>query len=91
MVLPVILFFILLNFGCILFFKRKLNKMNAQHLEHILSLQNQLISEKNMRDTMNQSVVFVTRWEQTIQRQLIAIQLKLELLHFFSKTNLEKL
>ncbi len=90
MILPIVLFFIVVNFICIVFFKQKFYKMNAKHLEFILGLQDQVILEQNKRDTMNQSVVFVTQMEQTTQRQLTAIQLKLELLHLFSKTNLYK-
>jgi hypothetical protein len=51
-------------------------------------MQDQLISEKNKKDKMNDSINNLAALEENTQQQLTAIQLKLEFLHLFSKTNL---
>jgi hypothetical protein len=72
----------------ILFFKRKNNEKEKEHLYRVFCIQDQLISEKNKKDQMNDSINNLAELEETTQRKLNAIQLKLEFLHLFSKTNL---
>jgi len=83
-----IILFILINLFLILFFKRKNNEKEKEHLYRVFCIQDQLISEKNKKDQMNDSINNLAELEETTQRKLNAIQLKLEFLHLFSKTNL---
>lgn len=83
-----IILFILINLFLILFFKRKNNEKEKEHLYRVFCIQDQLISEKNKKDKMNDSINNLAELEETTQRKLNAIQLKLEFLHLFSKTNL---
>lgn len=80
--------FIFINLFLILFFKRKNGEKEKEHLYRVFCLQDQLISEKNKKDQMNDSINNLAELEETTQRKLNAIQLKLEFLHLFSKTNL---
>ena len=83
-----IILFILINLFLILFFKRKNNEKEKEHLYRIFCIQDQLISEKNKKDKMNDSINNLADLEETTQQKLNVIQLKLEFLHLFSKTNL---
>jgi sulfur relay (sulfurtransferase) complex TusBCD TusD component (DsrE family) len=83
-----IILFILINLFLILFFKRKNSKKEKEHLYRVFCIQDQLISEKNKKDKMNDSINNLAELEETTQQKLNAIQLKLEFLHLFSKTNL---
>jgi sulfur relay (sulfurtransferase) complex TusBCD TusD component (DsrE family) len=83
-----IILFILINLFLILFFKRKNNEKEKEHLYRVFCIQDQLHSEKNKKDKMNDSINNLAELEETTQRKLNAIQLKLEFLHLFSKTNL---
>jgi len=83
-----IILFILINLFLILFFKRKNNEKEKEHLYRVFCIQDQLISEKNKKDQMNDSINNLAELEETTQRKLNAIQLKLDFLHLFSKTNL---
>lgn len=80
--------FIFINLFLILFFKRKNSENEKEHLYRIFCIQDQLISEKNKKDQMNDSINNLAELEETTQQKLNAIQLKLEFLHLFSKTNL---
>ncbi|HRE79140.1 MAG TPA: hypothetical protein PLL09_15090 [Flavobacterium sp.] len=80
--------FIFINLFLILFFKRKNNEKEKEHLYRVFCIQDQLISEKNRKNQMNDSINNLAELEETTQRKLNAIQLKLEFLHLFSKTNL---
>lgn len=81
----IIIFFI--NLFLILFFRRKNNEIEKEHLYRIFSIQNQLNIEKNKKNNMNDSINNLAQLEENTQQQLTAIQLKLEFLHLFSKTN----
>lgn len=83
-----IILFILINLFLILFFKRKNNEKEKEHLYRVFCIQDQLHSEKNKKDKMNDSINNLAELEETTQRKLNAIQLKLEFLHLLSKTNL---
>lgn len=83
-----IVLFILINLFLILFFKRKNNEKEKEHLYRIFCIQDQLIFEKDKKNQMNESINNLAELEETTQRKLNAIQLKLEFLHLFSKTNL---
>lgn len=80
--------FILINLFLILFFKRKNSEHAKEHLYRVFCMQDQLISEKNKKDKMNDSINNLAELEENTQQQLTAIQLKLEFLHLFSKTNI---
>ncbi len=80
--------FILINLFLILFFKRKNSEIQKEHLYRVFCIQNQLISEKNRKDQMKDSIHNLADLEGTTQQKLNVIQLKLEFLHLFSKTNL---
>ena len=80
--------FILINLFLILFFKRKNSELQKEYLYRIFCIQDQLISEKNKKDKMNDSINNLAELEENTQQQLTVIQLKLEFLHLFSKSNL---
>jgi sulfur relay (sulfurtransferase) complex TusBCD TusD component (DsrE family) len=80
--------FIFINLFLILYFKRKNSEKEKEHLYRVFCIQDQLISEKNIKDKMNDSINNLAELEENTQQQLTAIQLKLEFLHLFSKTNL---
>lgn len=80
--------FIFINLFLILFFKRKNSELAKEHLYRVFCMQDQLVSEKNKKDKMNDSINNLAALEENTQQQLTAIQLKLEFLHLFSKTNL---
>lgn len=79
--------FILINLFLILFFKRKNSALAKEHLYRVFCMQDQLVSEKNKKDKMNDSINNLAALEENTQQQLTAIQLKLEFLHLFTKTN----
>lgn len=83
-----IILFILINLFLILFFKRQNKSSEKEHLFRVFCIQDQLVNEKNKKDKMNDSINNLAELEETTQRKLNAIQLKLEFLHLFSKTNL---
>lgn len=80
--------FIFFNLFLILYFKRKNSENTREHLYRVFCMQDQLVSEKNKKDKMNDSINNLAQLEENTQQQLTAIQLKLEFLHLFSKTNL---
>lgn len=79
--------FIFINLFLILYFKRKNSENKKEHLYRVFCIQDQLISEKNKKDKMNDSINNLAELEESTQQQLTTIQLKLEFLHLFSKTN----
>lgn len=83
--------FILVNLFLVLYFKRKNGENEKEHLYRIFCMQDQLIAEKNKKDQMNNSINQLAELEETTQQQLTVIQLKLEFLHLFSKTNVFKI
>lgn len=80
--------FVFINLFLILFFKRKNSENKKEHLYRIFCIQDQLIFEKDKKNQMNESINNLAEIEETTQQKLNAIQLKLEFLHLFSKTNL---
>ena len=83
--------FILINLFLILYFKRKNSENQKEHLYRIFCMQDQLISEKSKKNQMNNSINQLAELEEATQEQLTVIQLKLEFLHLFSKTNAFKI
>lgn len=77
----------MINLYLILYFKRKNRDITKKHLYRVFCLQDQLVSEKNKKDKMNGSIHNLAELEENTQQQLTAIQLKLEFLHLFTKTN----
>lgn len=80
--------FVFMNLFLILFFKRKNAEVEKEHLYRIFCMQDQLISERNKKIKMNDSINQLIEVEEITQQKLTVIQLKLEFLHLFSKTNL---
>ncbi|MBA4153768.1 MAG: hypothetical protein C0512_05425 [Flavobacterium sp.] len=83
-----IVLFAFINLFLILFFKRKNAEVEKDHLYRIFCMQDELISEKNKKNKMNDSINQLAEMEENTQQKLTVIQLKLEFMHLFSKTNL---
>jgi peroxiredoxin family protein len=83
----VFLFFIITNSLMIFIIKKRNLEQEKVHNHNLLTIHNQMILEKKRKNKINDSINQLAEIEETTQHKILAIKLKLEILHHLSKTN----